>query len=130
MVTNLDASPVVLRRVWSMAVYNGALYAGALPSGHVYRIQAGRCATFDETFADGWHHVAAVKGRRRLKLYVDGTNVAQSEAFHPDDYPLNNAAPLTIGFGSFEHFKGRMSDVRIYRSALDESNIRSLLSAD
>lgn len=126
MVANLDASPVVLRRVWSMAVFGGSLYAGTLPSGRVYKVQAGRCTTWDQTFPGGWHHVVAVKGRRQLKLYVDGRCVSQSDGFHRAEYNLDTDAPLTIGFGAFEHFCGLMSDVRLYRGGLDDIEVRAL----
>jgi hypothetical protein len=63
--------------------------------------------------------VAAVKGRRQLKLYVDGHCVSQSDGFHPVDYSLDTAIPLTIGFGAFEHFCGLMSDVRLYRGEME-----------
>ena len=127
-VAHLDTSPVVLRRVWSMAVFGGSLYAGTLPSGHVYKVQAGRCTTWDKTFPSGWHHVTAVKGQRQLRLYVDGRCVSQSNGFHSADYNLDTDAPLTIGFGAFEHFNGLMRDVRLYRGELDDSDISALSS--
>jgi len=125
-IDNLDSSPVPLRRVWSMAVYGGRLFAGTLPSGRVWSVEAGKMATWDRTFPSGWHHVAAVKGTERLELFVDGSRVATSSSFDPEDYDVSSDQPLRIGFGPQEHFKGRLSDVRIYRRALDGLEIRSL----
>jgi hypothetical protein len=129
-INNVDDSPVPLRRVWSMAVYGGKLFAGTLPSGRVWSIEAGKMATWDRTFPPGWHHVAAVKGRERLELFVDGSRVATSSPLNPTDYDLGSDQPLRIGFGPHEHFRGRLSDVRIYRRALDGRDIRSLSLGD
>jgi hypothetical protein len=123
-VGNLDASPVQLRRVWSMAVYQGELFAGTLPSGHVYSIAAGKMATWDHAFPAGWHHVAAAKEGGVLRVYVDGRPVATSAdkahptGFSPGDYDLDNDQPLQIGFGSYDYYRGLMSDLRLYKRAL------------
>jgi hypothetical protein len=42
-----------------MAVHQGKLFAGTLPSGRVHSVEAGRMATWDSRFPDGWRHVAA-----------------------------------------------------------------------
>lgn len=123
----LDATPKVLyRRVWSMAVYQGKLFAGTLPSGRVLCLEAGRCASYDRALSPGWRHVTAVKAGGLLKLYVDGQQVAASTAFHPADYNLSNQQPLNIGAGQHDSFCGKMKDLRIYRRALGEREIRAL----
>jgi hypothetical protein len=122
----LDHSSAPLRRVWSMAVYQGRLYGGTLPSGHVLSLGAGKMVSWDRTFPGGWHHVAAVKASGRLTLYVDGRLVALSAPAHPGDYDLSSGAPLRIGAGPHEHFNGLLSDVRLYRRALDDREIGSL----
>jgi len=63
---------VTYRRVWSMAMFGGRLYCGTLPSGHVYSWEAGKNATCDHALGRGWHHVAAIRAKDRLKLHVDG----------------------------------------------------------
>jgi hypothetical protein len=73
--------------------------------------------------------VTAVKGQRQLRLYVDGRCVSQSDGFHPADYNLDTDAPLTIGFGAFEHFCGLMGDVRLYSGELSDGEILALSSA-
>ena len=128
LVGNVDQTAAYLRRAWSMAVYDGSLYVGTLPGGHVRSITAGRMATWDRPFPGGWHHVAAVRQNRRLKLFVDGRCVALSGAIHPSDYNLTCEQPLRIGFGSFEHFEGLMSDVRLYGRALADEDVTALVT--
>jgi hypothetical protein len=128
-VGNLDATPTSLRRVWSMAVYQGKLLGGTLPSGHVYSIEAGKMATWDRVFPSGWRHVTAVKNRSVLQLYVDGQQVAVSSGFNPGYYDLNNDQPLLIGFGAHDYFNGLMSDLRLYNRALTEPEIIGLATA-
>jgi len=126
----LDKTPdVKYRRVWSMAVYAGRLYCGTLPSGRGYSLQAGKAVTFDRALAPGWRHIAAVKASDRLKLYVDGQCVASSTPLDPAKFDLSNGAPLKIGFGQHDYFKGKMQDLRIYGRALTESEI-GVLSQD
>jgi hypothetical protein len=129
LVGTLDRSAAQIRRAWSMAIHEGKLFAGTLPSGHVWSFEAGKMATWDRRFGGGWHHVAAVKDSRRLRLYVDGAMVAWSAPYHPADYDLDNDQPLHIGFGAFEHFHGLMSDVRLYRRALTQDQIAALARA-
>ncbi len=122
----LDLTPAVLRRVWSMAVFQGRLFAGTMPSGHVHSIEAGKVVSWDHRLPGGWHHIAAVREADRLKLFVDGRLVAMSSQFHGTAYDLTNDIPLTIGAGAYEHFTGRMSDVRVYRHAATDAEVRQL----
>lgn len=125
----VDETPdVKYRRAWSMAVYQGRLFVGALPSGRVMSIEAGRNVTWDHEFPSGWHHVAAVRDGNRLRLHVDGELVAESVPFEPGDFDLTTQAPLQIGFGAQDHFQGRLSDVRIYQQALRPDELRALIS--
>lgn len=125
----LDTTPdVTYRRVWSMTVFQGQLFAGTLPSGHVFSLEAGKCVTLDRELAPGWRHIAAVKAGGLLKLYVDGQCAAQSSRFNPAEYDLSSPSPLRIGFGQHDYFNGRMKDLRLYRRALGEAEIRSLAS--
>jgi hypothetical protein len=106
-----------------MAVYDGKLFCGVLPSGHVFSLEAGKSITYDRALTAGWHHLAAVKANDRLKLYVDGTCVAESTEFDPSDYDLTSKTPLKIGFGQHDYFNGRMKDLRIYDRVLDTAEI-------
>jgi hypothetical protein len=124
---NVDNSPeVFLRRAWSMAVYQGKLFVGTLPSGRVRSFESGRMATHDRTLPAGRHHVAAVRAGNVLRLYLNGQQVAQSSSFEAADFDLNTEENLKIGFGPHQFFKGAMSDVRLYRGALNESEIQEL----
>lgn len=123
----VDHTPdVKYRRAWSMAVHQGRLFVGTLPSGRVLSIEAGRNATFDRPFPAGWHHVAAVREETRLRLYVDGEPVAESAPFRSSEFDLTNRQPLQIGFGAQDHFEGSLSDVRLYRGALRPEQVKLL----
>jgi len=123
----VDHTPdVKYRRAWSMAVHDGQLFCGTLPSGHIHSVRAGIAATSGFELRPGWRHIAAVKGADRLRLYVDGKQVAESITFDAKRWDLANGEPLRIGAGPHDHFRGRMSDVRIYPAALRVDEIESL----
>jgi len=124
----LDTSNAILRRAWSMCVHDGRLHAGTLPSGHVRSFQAGVMATHDEVLPDGWHHVAAVRAGPRLRLFLDGREVARPAPFNPEVFDLTNHAPLMIGFGAQDYFEGAMCDFRLYDRALEDSEVARLAS--
>lgn len=126
-IARLDFTPGVrYRRTWTMAVYKGRLFAGTLPSGRVHSIEIGKNVTHDAPLQPGWHHVAAVKDRSRLRLYVNGELVGTSTNFDAADYDLTSDQPIRIGFGARDHFNGRMRDVRIYRRALNAEDVKKL----
>lgn len=69
-VGRVDTTPdVMYRRAWNMAVFKGRLFSGTLPSGHLKSFEAGKNVTYDHPLKPGWRHIAAVRGRNRLKLY-------------------------------------------------------------
>ncbi len=114
LVGRVDETPdVKYRRAWSMAVYQGRLFVGALPSGRVKSIEAGRNVTWDQPFPSGWHHVKAVRVADRLRLFVDEKQVAESASFGGTAFDLTTNQPLQIGFGAQDYFRGRMADLRI-----------------
>ena len=126
----LDTTPdVKYRRVWSMAVFEGKLFGGTLPSGRVYALDAGANVTYDHALAPGWRHVAAVRESNKLKLYVDGIQVAESACATHFPGDLTNDRPLRIGLGQHDHFNGSMAHVRVYGRALTESDIAALQQA-
>ncbi|MSQ97607.1 MAG: LamG domain-containing protein [Gemmataceae bacterium] len=123
----VDTTPdVKYRRAWSMAVFDGKLFAGTLPSGHVWSFEAGRSATYDRELAAGWRHIAAVREGIRLRLHVDGKVVAQSAEFDPGHYDLTNTIPWQIGFGQHDYFNGTARDVRLYTQALSAAEVIAL----
>ena len=123
-VGDLDDSAAVLRRVWTMAVYRGRLFGGTLPSGRVRSFQAGAVATVDRSLPSGWHHVAAIRHRQRLELFVDGALAASSPC--ADGLDLSCDRPLRIGRGQHAALDGALSDLRLYRRALTATEIGEL----
>ena len=109
-----------------MAVYQGRLFVGTLPSGRVLSIESGRNATYDQALAKGWNHIAAVRSEDHLRLYVNGKLVSQSAKFDGAQFNLSNSSPLRLGFGAQDHLDGSLSDVRVYRGELSESEIAAL----
>jgi len=125
--TRLDHTPdVKYRRAWTMAEHDGQLFCGTLPSGKVYSWRAGRVAMSDRALPSGWHHVAAVRDGKSLRLVLDGVEVARETGFDPADFDLSVDQPLRIGLGPNDYFKGRLSDVRLYSKALSASQIQEL----
>jgi len=123
----VDTTPdVKYRRAWSMAVYRGRLFVGTLPSGKVLSIEAGKNVTYDRELQAGWHFIAAVRGEKGLKLYVDGVLVGESSTSKAEDYDLTINQPIRIGFGAQDHYRGSIGDVRLYRGELTETQIQSL----
>lgn len=130
-------------RVTSLAIHAGKLFAGigsctsavidtpADPAdvlGKVFSMEAGKCVSFDEDLGPGWNHLAAIRERGLLKLYVDGKLVAKSAAFSPADYDVSTDQPLRIGFGQTDYFAGKISEVRAYNKALSAAQVRKLCS--
>jgi hypothetical protein len=122
----LDHTPdAKYRRAWSMAIYQGRLFCGTLPSGHVLSIEAGKNVTYDRELAPGWHHLAVVRRGDRLELFLDGKLAAHSTDFRSQEFDLTVAKPLRIGFGSHDYFRGRMADIHLYRGALSPEAIQA-----
>jgi hypothetical protein len=123
----LDTTPdVKYRRVWTMAQYEGKLFATTLPSGHVWSMQTGAVVTWDHEFPAGWHHVAAQRSGGMLRLFVDGKPVAESKSLNAGKLNLTNGQPWRIGAGSGDSFNGAISNVRVDRRALSVDELREL----
>ena len=110
-----------------MAVFQGRLFCGTLPSGRVHALEVGQSVTYDRELEAGWRHLAAVREGGRLSLYVDGKLVASSSPT-PDAPPLDltNDQPLRIGLGEHDYFRGSLSDLRLYGRALTAREIAAL----
>jgi hypothetical protein len=125
-VGRVDHTPSVpLRRAINMAVHEGRLCVGTLPSGRVWAMEVGQVASHDRNLPPGWHSIAAVRRQGRLRLCLDGKFVAESRET-PQALDLSCDAPLRIGFGRHDFFNGRLRDLRIYRRALSDSEIELL----
>lgn len=126
-VGRLDTTPEVkYRRIWTCSQFQGRLLATTLPSGHIYAMEAGKCVTYDHELPSGWQHVTAVRDRDRLRIYVNGKQVAQSGPVVSSTFNLSNDKPLLIGAGAGDYFNGSLRDVRLYRRALTADEIASL----
>lgn len=123
---HLDTGGGLYRRAWTLAAYDGKLFCGTVPSGLIWSLEVGKCATLDRHLQPGWRHIVAVKTKDRLKLYVDGKCVSTSSPFQPNHYDLTSKAPLKIGFGQRDFFNGKMKDVRVYNRALNDKEILDL----
>ncbi|MCF6287031.1 MAG: LamG domain-containing protein, partial [Candidatus Hydrogenedentes bacterium] len=120
----LDMTPdVKYRRAWSMAVFQGKLFCGVLPSGRILSYEAGRAISHDTALPAGWVHLVAQRKSGAMSLYINGKRVGEKKNAGLN---LDNTASLKIGFGQHDYFNGRMKDVRIYGSALSESEIAAL----
>ena len=98
----------------------------ALPTGHIFAMEAGKCVTYDRELPAGWRHIAAVKSGGTLKLYVDGQPVAKSSSFDPAKFDLSNEQPLRIGAGSGSNFNGRLSNLQLFGHSLTDADIATL----
>jgi hypothetical protein len=128
-------------RVTSLTIFDGQLFASIgsctssiqdAPSdvrGRVFRMHVGRCATYDDDLGPGWKYLTAVREQGRLKLYVDGRRVAESQPLDPADYDLSSDRPLRIGMGQIDSFAGKISEVRLYARALSEAEIERLAAS-
>jgi hypothetical protein len=89
-------------------------------------MEAGKVASFDRDLGPGWKHIAAVREAGSLKLYIDGKLVAESSPFDSAKYDVSNSQPLRIGFGQTDFFAGKMKDVKLYNTALGQSEIQDI----
>lgn len=129
-------------RLTSLTIYDGKLFASTgnctssiLDSplgdsrGKVFSMEAGKCVSYDDDLGPGWKHLAAIREAGKLKLYIDGKLVGQSEPFENSKYDLSTDKPLRIGFGQTDHFAGRIQDVRLYNKSLTEAEIKEIAAA-
>jgi len=84
---------------------------------------------------DLWHHAAATYDGQTLKLYVDGVLQKQTVSVHGEI--AANSHSLTLGMNRSTpsgqekevSFEGAMDEVLVFNRALDETEIKRLLSA-
>ena len=141
LVTDMGNSPMNTHgwsRVTCMAEFGGRLFQGTSTcfgrydpsnppeSGRVYSMEAGKSVSFDDDLGGTWRHVAAVRDKDVVRLYLDGRLVSSSANFSADDYPLFNNLPLTIGFGANGFLSGALDDIRLYRGTLEASQVQDL----
>ena len=83
----------------------------------------------------GWHMFTGSYDGFQNKMYIDGVLVAQNNSPYTTKTPIyyNSSAPVLIGAEANKtqspagyYFNGYMSDIRIYATALSESDLQSL----
>src|SRR5215831_11366604 len=70
--------------------------------------------------ANQWTHVAGTYDGPKVHVYINGVEVAHSEASGP---VLPSSDPMQIGGAVFQPFTGKIDEVRVYKVALDASAI-------
>ncbi len=128
-VDQLDRTPAVkYRRVWTMAEHDGKVFCSTLPSGKIFSHESGKSVAMAGSLKEGWQHITAVKTKQDLKLYVNGEIVNQTNIPDSVKFNLNNEVPFKIGFGANDYFSGRVRELRLYKRALSDKEIRTLSS--
>jgi hypothetical protein len=123
----LDQTPdVKYRRAWTMAEHEGRVYVSTLPTGHIHSFGAGTQVQWGHSLSAGWHHVAAVKTRASLVLYLNGKEVSRSAGKDLSDYDLTSDASLRLGIGVNGPLAGELAEVRIYQKSLSDHEISNL----
>ncbi len=123
----LDRTPdVKYRRAWTMAEHDGKVFCSTLPSGKIFSYESGKSVAAPGSLQAGWQHVAAVKTGTALRLYVNGTLVAEKSIPVSLKFDLGTDAPLKIGFGANDYFNGKLREVRLYKKALGTTEIQNL----
>lgn len=73
---------------------------------------------------EGWHHLVGTRGKDGIvRVYVDGERRGREVAFR---WPIDDSGTLQIGgkTGYLPAFRGVVGEVRIYRRALAEEEVR------
>lgn len=70
--------------------------------------------------------MAAVRDKNVVRLYIDGRLNSSSTTFAEADYDISNRSQFLMGFGPTVLFLGGMDDIRLYRGALDASQVQEL----
>ena len=109
-----------------MAVHNGKLFVGALPSGKVFSMEAGLVCSDSSEMRAGWQHISAVRDVDKLSLYINGELRSQSASRRNFDLSNNNS--LRLGFGEYDYFTGNMKEVVFFDTALGANEIKAIHS--
>jgi len=104
------------RRVWTMAEYQGRVFASTLPSGRIYALEIGHNVTADTPLSPGPHLIAAQKQGGRLTLFVDGQRVAQSPPIAEGILLGRDLRNWKAGPGMNEPFRGQVTNLDILPS--------------
>lgn len=110
----IDETPdVTYRRVWSMANYRGRAFYTTLPTGNIWSMSTGACATWDRELSPGWHDLKVERTAEKVMLSVDGKEVASRSTGELSLPKLESPMVLQIGDGPNGTFNGRIRNVRV-----------------
>jgi hypothetical protein len=136
--TNSPRNPHGWCRVTAMTEFAGRLFQGTSTcfgryaptnppeSGRVYAMEAGKSVSFDDDLGGTWRHVAAVRDKNVVRLYIDGRLNSSSTTFAESDYDISNRSQFLIGFGPNGFLSGSLDDIRLYRGPLDSNQVLHL----
>src|SRR5690606_227954 len=123
-VGTLDVTPDVLyRRAAGLAVHDGALVWGTLPSGRVHAMRTGDVVTSDRSLTPGRHHLVATRDAERHRLYVEGRLVAERGTSGPAGA---GQGTVLIGEGRRSRWPGGLSGIRLLPHALEATQVTEL----
>lgn len=77
---------------------------------------------------NAWHHVAGVRNGATVQTYIDGVNRSGTQVTGGTLGLTDNALSLGIGYPSFSgstYWLGLIDEVRVYNSALQQSDIQA-----
>lgn len=116
---------------WQVNSTNYTFYCGTGASSNTYISKT----LTTNNLSTGWHMLSATYDGLALKLYIDGV-LKSTTSKYSTKTPLyyNNASGMFVGgesagninTTSTDRFKGSLSDLRIYATALTEEQIREL----
>jgi len=126
-------------RATSLTIFGGKLYASTGTCyrtmidppradeirGKVYSFEVGANVSYDHDLGPGWKHIAAVRDKQELKIFVDG-RLTTSAKFDKQPLNISNEVPLRIGSGQQSFFSGKIREVRLYSRALSREEVRSM----
>jgi hypothetical protein len=125
-VGRLDDTPDVLyRRAASMAVHDGDLVVGTLPSARVHSMRVGVTVSTGRALEHGRHHVAGVRRGAGIELYVDGA-LAAARVSPGGTLDLGVLPAPRVGAGPRAAFTGEVLEARVFDAALDARAIVAL----
>ena len=106
-------------------------YTDTAKSTYKYINDGGYCAVAKSSLASGWHMFTYVYTTSGTKLYVDG-NLKVNNTYTSYGVHYNATAPLIIGAeatgsgATSPYFNGKMSDFKLFYTALSADDIQEL----
>ncbi|MCU0468735.1 MAG: LamG domain-containing protein, partial [Arcicella sp.] len=113
---------------WAMTAYNNSSASYDIhPSSNI------------GVSTNAWRHITVVRNSTQLKIYVDGTLVRTSSTSIPTTPTYTNSNPVVVykamigtrpDATNIQFFNGKIDDVKIYRGALNDTQVQALFLAE